>query len=70
MLKWQDVNKTDFAEISNYPPPQQLQYIKEMFLMGKKGIKEMLKNPDHDFLIDIAYERSFHKYLEHFQKGL
>ena len=69
IVKWQEDNAVTYSEILEKPMFEQLLAVKKMFLKSKDGIKKMLKFPDkQDFLIDLAYERSFIKYLDYTQK--
>ena len=67
MIKWKEQHTFSYNDILKKPLIQQIPFVKQMFLKSKEGIKKMLKNSDQDYLIDIAYERAFHMYLDYIQ---
>lgn len=68
LKEWQTKNNKTIAEIHELPIGIRLNTIKEIFRMGNKILKTMLKQPKNkgEIIIDIAFEKAFKLFLNYF----
>lgn len=65
LREWQLKNNKTIAEIAKLPIARRLNAVKEIFLLGNKILKSMLKQPEskNEIILDIAFEKAFKYYL-------
>ena len=63
---WQIKNKKNIREIRNMPIGRRLNTFKELFNIGRRILKTMVKDSIDkcEIMIDIAFERAFKTYLK------
>lgn len=68
---WQLKNNKTIAKIAEMPIGKRLNAVKEIFYIGRKILKRMLKDPKakSEIIIDIAFERAFKFYLNYLNKN-
>jgi len=71
LREWQLKNNKTIAEIAKLPIARRLNAVKEIFLLGNKILKRMLKQPEskNEIILDIAFEKAFKYYLNYISKG-
>ncbi len=68
LREWQVVNNISIAEIPKMPIGKGLNAVKEIFSIGKRMVKEMVKDPieRNKIIIDIMFEKAFMFFLEYY----
>ena len=68
LKEWQRIHNKAIDEIAELPVELRLNAMKEIFNIGRKLLKKMVKEPrdKSDIIIDIAFEKSFKFYLNNF----
>ena len=71
LREWQVKNNKTIADIAKLPITRRLNAVKEIFLLGNKILKSMLKQPEskNEIILDIAFEKAFKYYLNYISKG-
>ena len=71
LREWQLKNNMTVANIAEMPIGRKLNTVKEIFYIGKKILKRMLKDPKakSEIIIDIAFGKAFKYYLEYLNKN-
>ena len=69
--EWQIRNNKTIAEIRELPIGKRLNAVKEIFCIGNKMLKTMLKQPKDksEIIIDIAFEKAFKLFLNYISKN-
>lgn len=69
--EWQIRNNKTIAEIRELPIGKRLNAVKEIFCIGDKMLKTMLKQPKDksEIIIDIAFEKAFKLFLNYISKN-
>jgi len=69
--EWQIRNNKTIAEIRELPIGKRLNAIKEIFCIGDRMLKTMLKQPKNksEIIIDIAFEKAFKLFLNYISKN-
>ncbi len=67
LREWQIRNNMTISEIAELPIGKRLNTIKEIFCIGNKMLKTMLKQPKsrNEIIIDIAFEKAFKLFLNY-----
>ncbi|KKN09655.1 hypothetical protein LCGC14_1044410 [marine sediment metagenome] len=67
LREWLIKNKKNIAEIGDMPIEEKLNAIKEIFCIGNRILKGMLKHPKdkNGIIIDIAFEKAFKNFLNY-----
>lgn len=65
--EWQIRNNKTIADIRELPIGKRLNTVKEIFCIGNKILKTMLKQPKtkSEIIIDIAFEKAFKLFLDY-----
>lgn len=71
LTEWQIKNDKTIMEITEMPIGKRLNVVKEIFNIGKKIMKGMLRDPndESEIMIDIAFEKAFKYFLEYFNRN-
>ncbi|MHA2005726.1 MAG: hypothetical protein ACXABO_02290 [Promethearchaeota archaeon] len=71
LKEWQLKSKLSITEIPKMPTGRALNAVKEIFSIGKRMVKEMVSESKEksDLIIDIAFEKAFWFFLEHFSRN-
>lgn len=71
LREWLIKNKKTIAEIADMPIEKRLNAIKEIFCIGNRILKGMLKQPKdkNGIIIDIAFEKAFKHFLNYNNKN-
>ncbi len=71
LREWQIKNNMSIAEIPKMPIGKGLNAVKEIFGIGKRMVKEMVKDPveKNEIIIDIVFEKAFMYFLEYFNSN-
>jgi len=69
--QWQIRNNKTIAEIRELPIGKRLNAVKQIFCIGDKMLKAMLKQPknESELIIDIAFEKAFKLFLDYISKN-
>ena len=69
--EWQIRNNKTIAEIRELPIGKRLNAVKEIFCIGDRMLKTMLKQPKNksEIIIDIAFEKAFKLFLNYISKN-
>jgi len=69
--QWQIRNNKTIAEIRELPIGKRLNAVKQIFCIGDKMLKVMLKQPknESELIIDIAFEKAFKLFLDYISKN-
>ncbi|MBA7625472.1 hypothetical protein ES703_32902 [subsurface metagenome] len=69
--EWQIRNNKTIADIRELPIGKRLNTVKEIFCIGNKILKTMLKRPKtkSEIIIDIAFEKAFKLFLDYVSKN-
>lgn len=69
--EWQIRKNKTIAEIRELPIGKRLNAVKEIFCIGNKMLKTMLKQPKDksEIIIDIAFEKAFKLFLNYISKN-
>lgn len=70
LREWQLKNNKIIAEIAEMPIARRLNAVKEIFYLGNKILKRMLRQPKskNEIILDIAFEKAFKHYLNYISK--
>jgi hypothetical protein len=71
LREWQIKNNISIAEIPKMPIGKGLNAVKEIFSIGKRMVKEMVKDPikRNESIIDIVFEKAFKYFLEYYSRN-
>ncbi|MFX1418281.1 MAG: hypothetical protein ACFE9N_05095 [Promethearchaeota archaeon] len=71
LREWQLKNNKTIAEISEVPVDKRLNAVKEIFHLGNKILKSMLKDPKskNEIILEIAFQKAFTYYLNHISQN-
>ena len=71
LREWQIKNNMSIAGISKMPIGKGLNAVKEIFSIGKRMVKEMVKDPieRNEIIIAIVFEKAFMIFLEHYSRN-
>lgn len=71
LREWQIKNNISIAKIPKMPIGKGLNAVKEIFSIGKRMIKEMVKDPieRNEIIIDIVFEKAFTFFLEYYSQN-
>jgi pyruvate formate-lyase activating enzyme-like uncharacterized protein len=71
LREWQIKHDRSLAEISKMPIGKGLNAVKEIFSIGKRMVKEMVKDPiqRNENIIDIVFEKAFMFFLEYYSQN-
>lgn len=69
--EWQIRNNKTIADIRELPIGERLNTVKEIFCIGNKILKTMLKQPKtkSEIIVDIAFEKAFKLFLDYVSKN-
>jgi hypothetical protein len=69
--EWQIMKNLSIAEIPRMPIGKGLNAVKEIFSIGKRMVKEMVRDPveRNEIIIDIVFEKAFMFFLEYFSQN-
>ncbi|MFX1296793.1 MAG: hypothetical protein ACFFD2_18295 [Promethearchaeota archaeon] len=69
--EWQIRNNKTIAEIRELPIGKRLNALKEIFCIGDKTLKTMIKQPKNrsEIIIDLAFEKAFKLLLDYTSKN-
>jgi hypothetical protein len=70
LREWQIKHDSSLAEIPKMPIGKGLNAVKEIFSIGKRMVKEMVKYPleRNENIIDIVFEKAFTFFLEYYSQ--
>ncbi len=71
LREWQIKNNLSIAEIPKMPIGKSLNAVKEIFCIGKRIVKEMVKDPieKNKIMIDVVFEKGFMSFLEYYSQN-
>ncbi len=71
LREWQVINNMSITEIPKMPIGKGLNAVKEIFSIGKRMVKEMVKDPieRNEIIIDIVFEKAFMYFLEYYNQN-
>ncbi|MHA2281339.1 MAG: hypothetical protein ACXAC5_10840 [Promethearchaeota archaeon] len=71
LREWQIRNNMSIVEIQKMPKGKGLNAVKEIFTIGKRMVKEMVKDPikRNENIIDIVFEKAFMFFLEYYSRN-
>jgi hypothetical protein len=71
LREWQITNNMSITEIPKMPKGKGLNAVKEIFSIGKRMVKEMVKDPieRNKIIIDVVFEKAFMYFLDHYSKN-
>ena len=69
--EWQTRNNKTISDIRELPIGRRLNTVKEIFCIGNKILKTMLKQPKtkSEIIVDIAFEKAFKLFLDYVSKN-
>ncbi|GAG79620.1 unnamed protein product [marine sediment metagenome] len=70
LREWQIKNNMSIAKIPKMPIGKGLNAVKEIFCIGKRIVKEMVKDhkEKNEIIIDIVFEKAFMIFLEYYDQ--
>jgi hypothetical protein len=71
LREWQIKNNNSIAEIPKMPKGKGLNAVKEIFSIGKRMVKEMVKVPieRNTIIIDVVFEKAFMYFVDHYSRN-
>jgi len=71
LREWQIKSNTSITEIPKMAIGKSLNAVKEIFSIGKRMVKEMVKEPTekNENIIDIVFEKAFMFFLEYYSQN-
>jgi hypothetical protein len=71
LREWKIMNNMSIGEIPKMPIGTGLNAVKEIFIIGKRMVKEMIIDPDvkKEIIIDAAFEKAFRLFLDYYSQN-